>query len=109
MHYSKVFKIRHLPYGPGIKYPFTGTRAEFILYHQQILLTRRKENRVSERGRERKTEERVTPGRFACLWYTQITLPNKFQLLKLLSCFAFHCIMSLVPPQDISTLTNFVT
>lgn len=102
MHYSHVFKIRHLPYGTGIKYPFTGTRAEFILYHQQILLTRGERTRVREENR------RLSPERVACLWYTEISLANKFQLLKLLSCFAFHCIISHVPPQDTSSLTNFV-
>lgn len=40
MHYSLVIKIRHLPYGPSIKYPFAGARAKFIVYDQQILLTR---------------------------------------------------------------------
>ena len=55
MHYSLVFKIRHLPYGPSIEYPFTGARAKFILYDQQILLTRGKE-RGWERERERERE-----------------------------------------------------
>lgn len=50
MHYSLVFKIRHLPYGPSIKYAFTGTRAKFILYHQQIPLTRGKERDGEKRS-----------------------------------------------------------
>lgn len=40
LHYSLVFKPRQLAYGYGIKYPFTGARAKFVLYHQQIQLTR---------------------------------------------------------------------
>lgn len=40
LHYSLVFKPRQLAYGCGIKYPFTGAGAKFVLYHQQIQLTR---------------------------------------------------------------------
>lgn len=38
----KSFNIKHLPHGPSVIYPLNASAATLILYHQQVLLTRRK-------------------------------------------------------------------
>ena len=43
-------------------------------------------------GEKERGSQRVAPGRCACLWYTEISLPNKLQIfkLRLVFCILLH-------------------